>query len=93
MQEAASDKIDSIHEFLELEALVGVESLKGKVSSLEIARILHPNVHISAPTESPSGTKKHTYKLNEDILTARKKQMLWYLVSDTQVPPEDLAVL
>ena len=93
LQEAAKEKIDSINDFMDLEALVAVESLKGKVSSLEIARILHPNLHVSAPSESSSDTKKQIYKPNKDFLTARKKQILWYRVSNTQVPPEDLAAL
>ena len=52
----ATQQSDTIDEFMGLEALVTVESLKGKVSSLEIARILHPNIHTSAPMESSSGT-------------------------------------
>ena len=93
LQEAAKEKIDSINDFMDLEALVAVESLKGKVSSLEIARILHPNLYVSAPSKSSSGTKKQIYKPNKDFLTARKKQMQWYQVLDIQIPLEDLAAL
>ena len=72
---------------------MAVGNLKGRVSSLELARILQPNTQTAAPTESSSGTNKHVFKPNEDFLTARKKQCPWYRVSDTQVPPEDLAAL
>ena len=93
LQEAAKEKIDSIDGFMELEAIMAVESLKGKVSSLKIAWILNPNIHISAPMEYSSGKKKHIYKPNEDFLTARKKQCSWYRVSITLVLQEDLAAI
>ena len=38
LQEAAKEKIDEIDNFMDIEALVAVESLKRKVSSLEIAQ-------------------------------------------------------
>ena len=89
----ARDKINSIDEFLEFEALVAVEDLKGRVSGLELAQILQPAAQTVAPTESSSGTKKNIYKPNEDFLMARKKPCPWYRVSDTSVPLEDLAAI
>ena len=76
LQALATEKICAINEFLKFEALVQVKELKGRVSGLELARILQPTTQTAIVSESSSSRKRNQYKPNKDFLTARKKACL-----------------